>query len=140
MLKLENHLGLILILIYFKKISNSFIISFLNNLFFFNRNEITPKSGLIRQREFLMAEIEHFLDPELKYKAYEKFIGDVENVKVNIFDEKAQINSLAPIKMRLRDAVNAVLFSFFLLLNYDIRLKQLSKENNQIRNSSILYQ
>lgn len=72
------------------------------------RNEITPKSGLIRQREFLMAEIEHFLDPELKYKTYEKFNGDIENVQVRIFDENAQLNSVPASKIRLRDAVNAV--------------------------------
>jgi glycyl-tRNA synthetase len=28
------------------------------------RNEISPRSGLLRVREFLMAEIEHFVDPE----------------------------------------------------------------------------
>jgi len=27
------------------------------------RNEIAPRSGLIRVREFQMAEIEHFVDP-----------------------------------------------------------------------------
>lgn len=30
------------------------------------RNEISPRSGLLRVREFLMAEIEHFVDPECK--------------------------------------------------------------------------
>lgn len=30
------------------------------------RNEISPRSGLLRVREFLMAEIEHFVDPEDK--------------------------------------------------------------------------
>jgi glycyl-tRNA synthetase len=30
------------------------------------RNEISPRSGLIRVREFLMAEIEHFVNPENK--------------------------------------------------------------------------
>src|SRR6266536_6072482 len=28
------------------------------------RNEISPRSGLLRVREFLMAEIEHFVDPD----------------------------------------------------------------------------
>lgn len=28
------------------------------------RNEISPRSGLLRVREFLMAEVEHFVDPE----------------------------------------------------------------------------
>ncbi|ODV88339.1 hypothetical protein CANCADRAFT_144750 [Tortispora caseinolytica NRRL Y-17796] len=30
------------------------------------RNEISPRSGLLRTREFCMAEIEHFIDPENK--------------------------------------------------------------------------
>merc|ERR1719337_658066 len=30
------------------------------------RNEISPRSGLIRVREFTMAEVEHFCDPEDK--------------------------------------------------------------------------
>lgn len=30
------------------------------------RNEISPRSGLLRVREFLMAEIEHFVDPQCK--------------------------------------------------------------------------
>lgn len=30
------------------------------------RNEISPRAGLLRVREFLMAEIEHFVDPDLK--------------------------------------------------------------------------
>ena len=35
------------------------------------RNEISPRSGLLRVREFPMAEIEHFVHP--KHKAHEKF-------------------------------------------------------------------
>ena len=30
------------------------------------RNEISPRQGLLRVREFTMAEIEHFVDPEDK--------------------------------------------------------------------------
>ena len=30
------------------------------------RNEISPRAGLLRVREFLMAEIEHFVDPDSK--------------------------------------------------------------------------
>lgn len=36
------------------------------------RNEISPRSGLIRVREFQMAEIEHFVDPS--DKAHSKFV------------------------------------------------------------------
>lgn len=30
------------------------------------RNEISPRQGLLRVREFAMAEIEHFCDPQIK--------------------------------------------------------------------------
>ncbi len=86
-----------------------------------------------------MAEIEHFLDPGLKYKEYEKFTGDVENVQVNIFDEKAQLNSLAPIKMRLRDAVKAVLFFIISLMNYHIKLNNLFLLKNIIKSETVAY-
>ncbi|CAF0742537.1 unnamed protein product [Brachionus calyciflorus] len=69
------------------------------------RNEISPKSGLIRQREFLMAEIEHFVDPEKKNQNYEKF-NQVENFKVNILSEEAQLNSKSFRKISLKEAID----------------------------------
>lgn len=71
------------------------------------RNEISPKSGLIRQREFLMAEIEHFIDPVQKNSNYEKF-RSVENFYVNILDEQSQLNSQYSQKIQLRDAIDKV--------------------------------
>lgn len=35
------------------------------------RNEISPRAGLLRVREFAMAEIEHFVNPE--DKSHKKF-------------------------------------------------------------------
>jgi hypothetical protein len=55
-----------------------------------------------------MAEIEHFLDPSLKYEQYEKFSGQVENLSVNILDENCQLNGTGPLKIRLREAVDKV--------------------------------
>jgi glycyl-tRNA synthetase len=38
------------------------------------RNEIAPRNGLLRVREFCMAEIEHFVNPEDKsYPKFKKF-------------------------------------------------------------------
>jgi glycyl-tRNA synthetase (class II) len=71
------------------------------------RNEINPKLGLIRQREFLMAEIEHFLNPYEKLKKFEKF-KNVENFEVNLFSSKAQIENHGVKKYKLRDAINMV--------------------------------
>jgi glycyl-tRNA synthetase len=48
------------------------------------RNEISPRAGLIRVREFLMAEIEHYVDPEggKKHTRFEE-VKDVELVLLN---------------------------------------------------------
>ncbi|PYI10061.1 glycyl-tRNA synthetase [Aspergillus sclerotiicarbonarius CBS 121057] len=48
------------------------------------RNEISPRAGLLRVREFLMAEIEHFVDPEggKKHSRFEE-VKDVEMTLLN---------------------------------------------------------
>ncbi|POS87162.1 glycyl-tRNA synthetase, partial [Erysiphe pulchra] len=48
------------------------------------RNEISPRSGLLRVREFLMAEIEHFVDPDggKKHSRFEE-VKDVELILLN---------------------------------------------------------
>ncbi|KAI9679069.1 MAG: hypothetical protein M1829_001739 [Trizodia sp. TS-e1964] len=48
------------------------------------RNEISPRSGLLRVREFTMAEIEHYVDPEggKKHARFEE-VRDVELVLLN---------------------------------------------------------
>merc|ERR1711963_691666 len=46
------------------------------------RNEISPRSGLIRVREFTMAEIEHFCDPA--EKDHPKFAG-VASTEVSLY-------------------------------------------------------
>lgn len=51
------------------------------------RNEIAPRAGLLRVREFLMAEIEHFIDPEDKTHA--KF-HEVEDVKLTFLPKEVQ--------------------------------------------------
>ncbi|RPA83548.1 glycyl-tRNA synthetase [Ascobolus immersus RN42] len=51
------------------------------------RNEISPRQGLLRVREFLMAEIEHFVDPE--NKAHPNF-KDVEHIKLKFLPKDVQ--------------------------------------------------
>lgn len=48
------------------------------------RNEISPRAGLLRVREFLMAEIEHFVDPEggKKHSRFDE-VKDIELVLLN---------------------------------------------------------
>ena len=52
------------------------------------RNELSPRSGLLRVREFLMAEVEHFVDPQ-SGKKHPKF-STVRNVKLPLLSRKTQ--------------------------------------------------
>ena len=54
------------------------------------RNEISPRSGLIRVREFLMAEIEHFVDPE-SGKKHSKF-AEIKDTKMTLLNRKTQLS------------------------------------------------
>lgn len=54
------------------------------------RNEISPRAGLLRVREFLMAEIEHFVDPE-GGKKHHRF-GEVKNVELVLLDRDTQLS------------------------------------------------
>lgn len=51
------------------------------------RNEISPRAGLLRVREFTMAEIEHFVDPD--DKKHERF-NEVRDVKLTLLDRHIQ--------------------------------------------------
>ncbi|KAF2489294.1 glycyl-tRNA synthetase [Lophium mytilinum] len=53
------------------------------------RNEIAPRSGLLRVREFLLAEIEHFVDPDggKKHKRFE----EVRDVELRLLDRDTQL-------------------------------------------------
>ncbi|KAF2004450.1 glycyl-tRNA synthetase-like protein [Amniculicola lignicola CBS 123094] len=53
------------------------------------RNEISPRSGLLRVREFLMAEIEHFVDPE-GGKKHERF-DEVKDVELELLNREVQL-------------------------------------------------
>ena len=53
------------------------------------RNEISPRSGLLRVREFLMAEIEHFVDPE-SGKKHSKF-AEVKDTEMTLLNRKTQL-------------------------------------------------
>ncbi|XP_015280975.1 PREDICTED: glycine--tRNA ligase, partial [Gekko japonicus] len=66
------------------------------------RNEISPRSGLIRVREFTMAEIEHFVDPSEKH--HPKF-QNVADLQILLYSSKAQTSGQSAHAMRLGDAV-----------------------------------
>ncbi|KAF3932375.1 hypothetical protein ABW19_dt0202602 [Dactylella cylindrospora] len=52
------------------------------------RNEISPRQGLLRVREFLMAEIEHFVDPE--NKSHPRFPEVADSITLNFLPKEVQ--------------------------------------------------
>ncbi|CAM6000212.1 unnamed protein product, partial [Sphagnum balticum] len=72
------------------------------------RNEISPRSGLIRVREFTMAEIEHFVDPN--DKSHPKF-SDVQDIEVTLYSAKNQVSGESPQRVKIGDAVRTKLIN-----------------------------
>ncbi|XP_043712695.1 glycine--tRNA ligase, mitochondrial 1-like isoform X1 [Telopea speciosissima] len=66
------------------------------------RNEISPRQGLLRVREFTLAEIEHFVDPE--DKSHPKF-GDIAHLEFLMFPRTEQTSGQSAKRMCLGDAV-----------------------------------
>lgn len=67
------------------------------------RNEISPRSGLLRVREFQMAEIEHFIDP--KDKSHPRF-ASVADIEIPLYTAKAQTSGSKPLFMKIGAAVS----------------------------------
>lgn len=67
------------------------------------RNEIAPRNGLLRVREFSMAEIEHFVHPN--EKSHPK-LDDVKNIEVTLFPRENQLGDGKTIQMRIGDALD----------------------------------
>eukprot|EP00741_Cyanophora_paradoxa_P001306 tig00000478_g1262.t1 len=68
------------------------------------RNEIAPRSGLIRVREFTLAEIEHFVNPN--DKAHAKF-SSIADIEMQLFPRDAQLTTGKTIKMKVGEAVKS---------------------------------
>lgn len=67
------------------------------------RNEISPRAGLLRVREFTMAEIEHYVDPE--DKRHERF-DQVRGVVLDLLDRNVQASGSTQVrKISVGDAV-----------------------------------
>jgi glycyl-tRNA synthetase len=68
------------------------------------RNEISPRAGLLRVREFLMAEVEHFVDPKGN-KKHDRF-HEVEDVELILLDRHVQLSGKTHVtKMSIGKAV-----------------------------------
>jgi len=66
------------------------------------RNEISPRSGLIRVREFTMAEIEHFCDPD--DKKHPKF-NRVADTEMSLYSANNQMSGKPCEMVKIGDAV-----------------------------------
>ncbi|KAF2963022.1 hypothetical protein GQX73_g10552 [Xylaria multiplex] len=60
------------------------------------RNEISPRSGLLRVREFLMAEIEHFVDPD-GGKKHPRF-SQVKDIELVLLNKETQLSGKTDVK------------------------------------------
>ncbi|KAI7984929.1 hypothetical protein LOK49_LG14G01325 [Camellia lanceoleosa] len=67
------------------------------------RNEISPRQGLLRVREFTLAEIEHFVDPD--DKSHPKF-SEVLNLEFLMFPREDQVSGQSARTIRLGEAVS----------------------------------
>ena len=68
------------------------------------RNEISPRAGLLRVREFLMAEIEHYVDPE-SGKKHSRF-DEVKDIELSLLNREVQASGKTDIqKMTIGKAV-----------------------------------
>ncbi|KAK4371323.1 hypothetical protein RND71_010798 [Anisodus tanguticus] len=67
------------------------------------RNEISPRQGLLRVREFTLAEIEHFVDPQ--NKSHPKF-SDVAKLEFLMFPRDEQVSGQSAKKLQLGEAVS----------------------------------
>jgi glycyl-tRNA synthetase len=66
------------------------------------RNEISPRQGVIRLREFTQAEAEIFIDP--RDKTHPKF-KEIENIELNLYPQSSQEVGTGTRKMTLGNAV-----------------------------------
>lgn len=69
------------------------------------RNEISPRSGLIRVREFTMAEIEHFCDPN--EKDHPKF-ANVADTTMLLYSACNQMDGKSAQAITIGEAVKSV--------------------------------
>ncbi|KAF8398376.1 hypothetical protein HHK36_017303 [Tetracentron sinense] len=67
------------------------------------RNEISPRQGLLRVREFTLAEIEHFVDPD--DKSHPKY-SEVANLEFLMFPREEQMSGQSAKRIPLDEAVS----------------------------------
>lgn len=100
------------------------------------RNEISPRSGLLRVREFLMAEIEHFVDPEggKKHPRFE----EVKDIELALLNRHVQLEGRTEVeKMSIGKAVSTGLVDNetlgYFLARIQLFLQRLGVDQNKVR-------
>lgn len=70
------------------------------------RNEISPRQGLLRLREFTIMEFEFFFDPEEASKESAEYIREVEDRKVRVLTSEARLKGVEePAEYTVRELV-----------------------------------
>jgi glycyl-tRNA synthetase len=85
------------------------------------RNEIAPQSGLLRCREFLMAEIEHFYDPQ---HPEHKRINEVRDVRMTLLPNNCQMEGEEAFEMTVGEALDKKVIQNETLAYYMARTQQ----------------
>jgi glycyl-tRNA synthetase len=98
------------------------------------RNEIAPKGGLLRVREFSMAEIEHFVHPN--DKSHPKF-NDVKDIEICLFSANDQLTTGRTINITAGDAVKNKIIDNETLTYFMVRtflfLKRIGVDSSRMR-------
>jgi glycyl-tRNA synthetase len=76
--------------------------------------QISPRQGLLRVREFTLAEIEHFVDP--KDKSHPKY-AEVVDLEFFMFPRREQSSGQSAKRIRLGEAVSKVSFNNSVVIN-----------------------
>ena len=100
------------------------------------RNEISPRAGLLRVREFLMAEIEHFVDPH-GGKKHARF-GEVKDVELGLLNRHTQLAGKTDVeKMSIGQAVEEKIVDNetlgYFLARIHLFLEKLGVDQSKIR-------
>src|SRR5690606_24232512 len=89
------------------------------------RNEISPRQGMIRLREFTQAEAENFVHPGQKnHPRFQRYAG----YEMPLFSAKQQMAGADPLEMTMREAVDRGVVAneyvaYYLALTHDLLVR-----------------
>lgn len=98
------------------------------------RNEISPRGGLVRMREFTMGEIEYFVDPQ--NKKHPKFYS-IKNSNLNLYSACNQMNGEPSQSISLDEAVTKGIVAnetlAYFLARIDLFMRKIGMDPTKIR-------